>query len=279
MGSGTTAVDGVLSRYGGDLMSWYSSNWPSRAAITIDNSGASGTVDVQFTIPTDLEPFWTDVLASGADIRITAYDGVTLLAYEVAAGFSKTTRTCTIKINDYALTATAGTYSAWLYWGYASASSASAAQVLAAPVSADICRTWPSPPWIVPVRAEPVSAVRPRFKMSKKSSESVYVWWDITEILERRTARYNGSDRLEECYRASMDVTTGGDSQAAMFDQTKQLFVEVGGRMYVGCLLKAGADGTDYTLVLTIGTRKDTTGDSRKLQARAWLQVRDVDEA
>ena len=74
---------------------WYDCNWAKRIKITIDDSQVDGTV-ANFPVYVNLNgmpaSFFDDVLAAGADLRVTKSDGITEVAREVVA-LSKTANT------------------------------------------------------------------------------------------------------------------------------------------------------------------------------------------
>ena len=68
---------------------WYSSGGYTptrRVSISLDGNGASANYSV--TIPSQLDDFWETVDASGAELRVTDADGVTVITYDLS-GFSK----------------------------------------------------------------------------------------------------------------------------------------------------------------------------------------------
>jgi len=259
-------------------VSWYDKSWSRRAAVTVDNTGAAATVDVEFTVPTDWDDFWDNVIAAnGNDIRMVASDGRTLLNYNFT-GWSQANRTATIQVDALALSATAGMYLIWLYWGNASAASATVAVAITSPVAAYVDLGVPSQHRLraVPERA---FAARPRNSIAKTTTEEMYVWWDVDDLLEKRRTKTNGSLRLEEPYSVGHKITTGGTEDTTMKSTTAQRFVEHRRRMWVKALTKGGTDGTDYTDELTITTRLVQGTNYRILNPRALLTVRNVDEA
>jgi len=258
-------------------MGWYDSAWAYRAAVTIDNSGAAGTVDVEIVVPSDWDHFWGAVQADGDDIHVTDADGQTLLSYALS-GWDYANKTVTIQIDALTIPATAGMYLVWVYYGNDAATDDSVAVTITAAVSGYIEQGVPST-HLVSVQPESPGSTRPRAQLQKTSSEQLAVWWDVTALLERRARAHAGRMSYEEMYGARVQITTGGTPQASMVDNTLQRFVEANGRSYLRFWLKAGTDATTYTVELTLVTRVPTTTTYRTLEPRAMLRVQDVDEA
>jgi hypothetical protein len=61
-----------------------------------------------------------------------------------------------------------------------------------------------------------------------------------------------------------------------MYTENKTRVLDPG---MVSAEIKAGTDGSDYTIKLTIGLTTKYEATTRIIEARAWLKVRDVDEA
>lgn len=256
-------------------MSWYNSSWNRRASVTVDNSGGSTTpIDIQFTIPADWDEFWTSVLSTGADLRLVAADGVTLVSNVEFNSFNSTNRTCTVKVDNWTPPGE-GMCHLWLYWGNSGASSISVSQTLTSPKGGYIelgAATYRQ----VSVTPEGFKDVRPRAKIQKTSGESVYVFFDFSGILEGRRSVFAERMFYEEISRiSSLQVTIAGANQTTMYSSTEGRVIQ--GRL-VRVLVKAGDDGSDYTIALQV-TTTNSQGGSQVLEARTWLAIRNTDEA
>lgn len=258
-------------------MSWYSSSWSHRAAVTVANTSGTATVDVSFTIPADFDHFWSNVLSSGNDIRMVDGDGKTGLTYNVTS-FNKTNRTGTIEVDALALKNAAGMYQIWLYYGNAAASSGTAAVSIASAVTAYIDQGTPAR--AIVLTQETPGATRPRLSIAKSTADELYQWIDVSNYLEFRRRPYNGHRELDEVYGATIDVQTGGASQASMFETAAQRFVYYRGRSFVLAKFKAGTDATDYVVRVTVRTKRDAGDNTYKVVVGSFLlKVNNVDEA
>jgi len=255
-------------------MSWLD-GWEKRASVTVDNSGGTtATIDIQFTIPADWDEFWETVLSSGADLRLAAADGVTLIGSVEFNSFSSTSRTCTVKVNNWT-PPEEGMCQVFLYWSNSTATTVSSSQTLSSPKSAYVELGAPTARTIS-VRPENFKDLRPRAKIQKTSGEAVYVFFDLSGILESRRTPYGDRMLYEEISRvSSLQVLTAGSNQTSMYTATESRFIQ--GR-FVRVLVKAGDDATDYTIALQV-TTTNSQGGKQVLEARAWLAVRNTDEA
>lgn len=255
-------------------MAWFrdtSSNpWTRRQSISIDNTaGAAGTIDATCVVPTDFEEFWTEIDASGNELRVVDADGSTLLAYSLT-GFNKTTRVCTINIDAYSAPAQ-GMLQVFLYWGSSGASSAAVVTAIAAAKTAYLHVWGPASPFVVAAVPERPNEARPRKQFAKGSDETLDIWFDLGPRLSGRVRPAADHYAADEFDYVSYSVTQAGVSSGAMRSDTSIRFFD--GR-FVRLRVTGGTVDTDYTLVLTA-----TTVDAQKHAARAWLRIRDVDES
>ncbi len=255
-------------------MSSFDEAWARRRPIAIDNTTGSSTIDAEFTIPEDWDDFWDHVQSDGDDIRLVDADGVTVLDYQIAAAptFDVSARDGKLEINDYAAPTSDGTVLVWLVWDNDSATSAAGSFSTNTPKTCSVELGCPSPPLVVGDR-EREGDTAPRRRMSKAPAEELHVWWDLEGLLSERCELNNGTSRYEEIDYVQFQVLNAAAAdQSAMYDETETRFGRQGqSEALVRTTVKAGADGDDYTLSLTVGT---TTG--RVLNPRALLQVRAV---
>lgn len=249
-------------------MSWYSSSYKYRFPVAVDNlAGAAAGFDISFTIPKDLEEFWSTVLSTGYDIRVCTSDGATLAVFQ-RQSWTYATRTAVIECQNVSLAA-ASMCQIWLYWGYASASDGAGSFVAASPKTGYL---FPAVPRTHIVRAQPERPgdTTPRNKVHKLSAEKVRIWWDFRGLLLTRGLPYNGSRLHEEIDSVILvDVQLATVSQATMIDTSKTRFLDG----WVGTWVQAGTSGTTYTAICRIDTNL-----GRRLEARVLVYVRDVVE-
>ena len=256
-------------------MAWLKSgsSWIYRHSMTIDNSaGAAGAIDATIDIPSDWDAFWTTVNSAGDDIRVADADGYTLLTYDLAS-WNSTTRVGTIELDNYSAPAGA-MLQVHLYWGNSGASAGLSAFAPAAAKSGVIEVGTVVGPRIVTVPERPGEA-RPRVMLAKASTETIWVTWDLSREMQRRLTPNAGSDLYEEIDYASVNVYLAGVDQTGMYTTTATRYLP---NHQVLTEIKAGSDGSDYTIQLTVVTTTPA-GKTRTLKRRAWLKVRDVDES
>jgi hypothetical protein len=253
-------------------MSWYSSNWKFRYPMSAYISASPS--DVTITIPPTFQHFWDNVDATGDDVRVCDADGVTLEAFDLAAGFDPTTRTGTVEIDNVTKT-TSRTVNFWLYYGYSAATTGVSAFVPGAPVSGNFCLDRPLGDLTVDCTPERPGSDRPKNVFAKKSGETLFLYWNVTPLLARRHRSWANREQFDEVSHINFSVQTGGADYASGYSSSGQRFIELpDGRFYVRTGLLAGVAGTDYTAILTV-----TTSQGAVFQPRAWIKVRDVDEA
>lgn len=258
-------------------MTWYydaasATQHGRRASVSVNNTGGSASaIDISITIPKEWDQFWTEInQTDGRDIRICDADGVTVLTYQLV-GFTLATRTLSIEVDGYS--APAGEMcQLWLYWNNAAASSVAGSFVAAAAKTGTVHICEPAGKRIV-ATAERFKDQRPRNTLSKHSSESLYFTLDVGPLLNQRPMPYafKGHRECEEIDYVSYRVLAAGVASGTMIDESLIRFV--GGR-YIQLILKAGSDGTGYTVEVTIVTTEGQT-----FVRNVWLEVRNTDEA
>jgi len=257
--------------------SWYSTSWSYRWPISLDlTSTAASTNDFTATIPTDFDLFWNNVLSSGNDVRVTDGDGITLLTYDLAAGFNTTTRSGTIELDNLASSNANVTKLVWLYWGNSGAADARTAFAPAAAKTGYICLDQPDPSYTVQALPERPGATIPAQAVHKVTTEQRDIYWSLDKLFARRSRNYNSSPRYECVKEAAFSVTLGKASQAGYFDAPQNRFcLDTNGQLYYRTRIKSGGDAETTTACPIFYTSLD----SRVLVARALIKVNDSDEA
>ena len=254
-------------------MSWYDEAWARRRSISIDNTGgAGGAIDAEIVVPKDWDELWDNCNQTDArDVRICAADGFTLLSYNIE-GFVLATRTLEIEIDGYTATA-AGMLQVWIYWDNAAATDAAAGAFVPAAAKTGYIDVGGVRGLVTVAKPERFKDLRPRTTLSKATDDTIHHTFDLGGEMELRPfyAPYSKHLEMEEVDYVNYVVETAGGAQASMITAAKTRIVA--GR-FVHVDLKAGSDATDYTVVLTV-----VTTEGRTLTYRAWLAVRDVDEA
>ena len=241
-----------------------------RVPLSVDLTGGAvvGPVDITCAIPSVWPAFWDRVLSTGADVRVTLADGVTLAVYDIQ-GWNYTTKTLTIEVQ--AVTSTSwgahiGTL--WLYWGNASAVDAHTAFVPAGAVKTAYVAIEQAPrTQYVIVHPAQAGATKAPPTIVKQANEVIDVYFDFGLLLRQHDAPYAGSLSYEEIsYVSTVDVQTGGASAAALFTASS---VRVYGNSAAKVQVKAGGSGTTYTIIVQVTT---TLGEVLEGRARLYVQ-------
>lgn len=253
-------------------MSWFDDNYTHRAAVAIAN-GNDSTVDVTIILPTDWPLFWDSVLSTGYDLRVVNSDGITALDFHRAA-WNYSAKTGTINIDNATIGAVNGATVVWIYWGYASASDASSSFTLANTAKTgtiEVGTPGGGSQLLVKAQAQSAGATSPRTEITKASAEVLFLWWDLSSVLSRRTTPHEGSRLLEEIETATYDVITGQSSTLGAMGALSS--IRVVHPFYVRTTIQAGASGTNYYSKLSV-----TTTGGRTLDFRVGIRVKDVIE-
>lgn len=269
-------------------MSWHREEFRRRAMGTIGNAAGGATKDATIVIRPDWDEFWETIDTAGLELRVTAGDGYTLLAYSIDDGsggaFSRANRLGRILIDGMTAPGVAGESLAFfLYFDTSSTQgSAAVATTISAAEQGAIDRSSPST-WVSTVVTPRPGLDAPRATFGKGASDSAFVFFDLTELLELRRTRFARRLQYEEPAVATYEVQDdAGVAQAGMVDATYTRWIEMRGptgsrRVFLRVRVKAGTAGDQYTVVATILTSVPfQTGAHRTLTARAGFRVRDV---
>lgn len=265
------------------MASWYDSNYKYRAPFVVMNSGGGTTIDAGLQLPTNWDHFWSNVQSTGYDIRVCDADGVTLLTYDREA-FNYANKVLLVEVDAITVTADKP-HVLWLYWGYTAATDGITVFV---PTFQATRLAIEKPPQAYTITAgiEPPGATKPRNTITKNSSETIFVYWDVTDLLARRQEASQSSQFFEAIQEVvASSVLVAGADQAAMHSAITAAgvtrVIEHLGRIYIRTDAIGGATATDYTLELkftTILNKTSAASDTRTITTRALLMVRDVSE-
>ena len=250
-------------------MSWYHSNWQYRLPVSVNNLGGASTIDVN-VIPTgDVELFWSKVAATGNDVRFTASDGGTELAYN-RASWGYAARSASFNVDSVTPSSSDATVVIFMYFGYSAASDGSTSVTIASAKTSAIEVASPGTPRVNLIPFRPGETLAQQ-KVTKAAAEQIDVWIDCRRALQGRSDAYSNSQRFEEIGHVTVAVEAGGTDDAGRYDEALTTISDPG---WVKVRVKGGSSGTDYTLVVTIGTSQ-----TRVLEARAVVDVQDIDES
>lgn len=249
-------------------MSWLS-GWSDRIAVCVVGATVA-TKDVQIKLTSVDRLFWAKVQSTGADIRITAADGVTVVTQYARGAWSFAAQTATLDINDYVFTA-AGDYLFWIYIGNSAATDVSSAFAPAAPLSGYTDPARHISAYTVTPLAEQPGTTRPRQVIRKAPDDQLHVWIDCSNILEQNQYSADGNIVYEEIsYIEAVYSTTAGVVTAfVMYESTETRFFDQGMKL----LVKSGVDGVNYTIRV-----KFITTTKRTLNAFFEVQVKNATE-
>jgi len=255
-------------------VSYYDENFLYRHAVTIDGSAANaGTIDATIAIPSTWAEFWSNVRSDGADVRVTAADGVTLLSYDLDS-WNYSAKTGNIRIDGLSHSTNSAQNSTRIvrvYWGDSDASSAAANNIqIASAKTGSVCLGRPDSGGhpVIACRSPRLDVDETAAVITKQSTESIRVYWDLSSMLSRRLASYEGSNLFEEIDYLTFGVKdVNGQAQGGLTDLTK---IETVDPFYVSTWLQSGTDDNNYLLTLTVYTT-----EGRILDFRATLKVND----
>lgn len=248
--------------------SWYSSSWLQRAPVMVDavTGTSTGTVDVTYVVPAVWAAFWDNLVdtTTGLDLIVTGPDGRTLLSWDLS-GFSYSSRTCTVRIDGLVLADTGKAEIVWMYWNKAAPSDLTSVVTISSAITGYVALGQPVPQYTV--RAAPIQPGRtkPTQSVSKSPSETIHIWWDVTDALVVRSPRdlYASHTGLEGIAYATPSMAAGATASATA---TKTRYIQDNGRLYVRTQITGGSDGNTETAYLTLVTKPGhPTGDSRIL--------------
>jgi hypothetical protein len=251
-------------------MSWYSDSWGYRIPVSIDNTSGATTHDATITVPYDAELFWDNCETDGHDVRFTKSDGMTALAYNRAT-WNHGNRSAVFNVDSVTCASNDATAVMFMYFGNNSASDGSTSPTISSAKTGAIelaCHTGGQTVLLKPFRPGEVIAQQ---VITKTASEAIDVWIDCRRALQTRCESFSKSRRYEEIDYIQVSVLADGADQSGQYDETKTTLSDPG---WAKVRVKAGSSGTDYTLVVTIGT-----STTRVLQARAVVDVQDIDES
>ena len=250
-------------------MSWYNSNWALRLPVSINNLGGSGTIDATLTVAQDVAVFWDNVKSDGFDVRFADRSGNALLAYNRAA-FNYSAKTATFDIDSITVGNSDSTAAIYMYFGNAGATDGSTSPTITSAKTASLELAAPGSPRVNLAPFRPGETIAQQ-RLTKAALEEIDVWIDCRTALQRRSKASEGSTRYEEIDYITVAVLSSGVDDAGRHDETKTTISDPG---WVKVRVKGGSSGSDYTLVVTVGTSQ-----SRVLEARAIVDVQDIDES
>lgn len=250
-------------------MSWLGSGWNVRIPVIVRGVASAGTGDIQITVPVDCGLFWSNVASTGADIRITAADGVTTQTYQ-RSSWTYASKIAVLQVDNFSFPA-AGDCLLWVYVGNSSAADAAGSFTAATPATGYIQSGRQQEAYTITPGAEAVGSTRARRVIQMPASDEIHLWVDYSSILERQDFAYEGRDLLEEIsYVEAVDVLRGGAPSAGLTDEASEIYAfEQGIRVH----LHSGVNGEAYT----VGVRVVTT-TKRSLTGYAEIRVQNATE-
>ncbi len=181
---------------------------------------------------------------------------------------------CPIEIDGYTVPGTGSrVYVLWVYWGQADCSTAITPLTISGADSGYIELSRPSTRLISCKPQRPGDTVA-RDRVAKGTAESVFIWFNASELMSQRREEYAKSIDYEGISYVTSDVQAAGVTVGGMASVPSLRVVEYQDQLWVRHTVSAGVDDTDYTALLTI-----TTTLGQVLTGRGVLQVRNVQES
>ena len=253
-------------------MAWYDEDWTYRAAIVVDKlTAGTDAVDVTVVIPTLLDEFWQNVLTNGNDVRVCTSDGITLAVYNIAAGFSVSTRTGTIQVQGATPPAADCMFVLWLYWGNSGAVDAGTTFNPMTPRDGYLTSYRPTGV-VFDFERPALGQTAPSQSVVLSASEEMRPWFKLSDELIDLNGKHEGRYWGEEIAWIQEAIFRTDADDPARYDETK---IRLSGRGAIRAHVHDSilTVGNNYTLRLLVGTT-----DGRILDARALLSVRNIDE-
>lgn len=266
-------------------MSWYSTDYDDRFAISVPDTTGVATADIDTTIPRDLDAFWAAIDSSGYGIRVTAYDGVTLVSYAIDNGsggaFDKTNRLGRIRIDGATMPNVANTVAVfWVYFDIDTPANGGSAVTMSSIVTGYVVHALP--PRIVRAQRQPPGLARPTQIDHKATSADQHFWIDVAGLLQRYPRPYNRRRIREEIRAAAYSVLNdAGTPEGSMVAHASTRLCEVregvSRRMLIRVSVSGGTTGERYTIALVLRTG-DPVGALQTIITTLGIVVRDVVE-
>lgn len=271
-------------------MAWYDGNWKYRTPLTIANHSGVSAPEGQITIPKSLGRFWDTVASNFVDVRITAADGVTLLAFNfTSATQSHANRDCTIQIDEtdhnvatlYGNAAASASVGAWLYWGNDSANLASGnntgINITTTPKAVHLEVADPlssSTAFVVQCGGLNVEQAYNAGEFRKSLADTTRIYWDLSGVVMSLKTANNRSRHNEEIAYVTAIIydQDGANTTAAM---TTLNSITIGPDYVVQMPITAGDHEKRYGIHLTVGL-VDEAGGLRVTDQRCTLHVQNV---
>lgn len=240
---------------------------------------SGGTVQFSLSFPAYHDDFWNTVDSDGYGVRVTDADGVTQIAYQVVS-FDQATRTGTLKVSNVATT-DPGQKVFYLYYDPED-TPADGSTTVTVTTAADAKFDQQQPRnAFAPSRPE-YGQTTPTQTVSKDSAEYLWIWFDITDAMEKPVAgTLYGHPRYEEVRTAAFSVEQGGSDQGSMYaDANVDVIETLDGRTYVGGRVIGGTTANVYTGVMQVVTCIPGAPDTsyRIVEFRTTIQVQDLTE-
>lgn len=255
---------------------WFDNAWSYRAAFLVVLGGESNNIN--HALPTDLDELWDNIADAGKDIRLTSSSSV-LVPHKLDA-FGTSPRGGTVQAESLGFgasgAATTGCGVMWLYWGNSDASAPGAHtpdQTSLRETSQSTCLP-PRSTRVLAFRSATDGQTSLRETVRKATSEDRPITFDVTDILCSRQGQRNSRQGGGGLDLIVWSVRQGGTPVPAMVALNTTRYIETAdGRHLVTVRAKGGADGSNYTGVLTL-----TTTDGAVFEHRILITVKDLTE-
>ena len=254
-------------------MTWYNSNWKRRYPVTVNVLGgaeSSGTHDVQIIFPADWDDFWTNIRADGFDIIITDSMGTLQTFHRGAYNFGN--RQLTLNAQTVTFANRNSIHVMYVYFNNPDQSSD--LQSAFSPSGPKVGKIYLNAPSnrIISSPSQRVGGSTPNYVFSKTSTDELYIWFRVGQLLAYRISAYNNKLDLESVdYIKIQSLDSSATNDAGRYNDANTVILP----SYIGVAVKSGTNNNDYTVCCNIVTV--ATGPfNQTISLRALLQVRDL---
>jgi len=251
-------------------MTWYDAEYRRRQIVGIDatgGTGVSGTIDVEFQVPTDWDDFWDNIRSDFKDVVVTDSEG-NLANFARKSGANYSTRTLTLQIDALTIKNDDSFCVAYVYYFQPDETADQSTSVtIDSPKTGYIMLSAPHSR-VVSQPASQSALDAPVQSFIKASTDEVHVFFLINRNFAKRLSPYNERNDQEgiEYVDVKSYDSSGTDSSARYDIRATRI-----GNGFVRASFQAGDSGSDFAIAIQVYT---TLG--QLLEMRAILRVIDL---
>lgn len=252
-----------------------------RFPVAVHNSSTTANLDVEVTIPPELDAFWQNIDVSGNEVRVTGADGVTELQYKWTS-FTASSRTGVLEIYGasgtptYSFTGSAVSL-LWIYVDDGEAGDGSTTVTFSGTQKGYV--TAAAPRGVILAGNPPPGRVRPPARRSQRTIDKRGYWFRLDDgVLRTARQAYNSHVQWEEVNYVEVTATTNGSGTLSPQLAATRFVYDRG--FYIQVVVSGGTDANDYTLLAKVTTKApNDDADAQIASGVALIQIRDADDA